>query len=132
MLKASPMRLSMHFLTAADGAAAALARSIGFRYVYDQEHGQFAHAAGFVIVDRRGVVCRYFLGVRYPTAQVRAAVVDAGRGRVAAFANQLLLLCYHFDPTQGRYSLAIVNVLRTIGVATVLIGVLAWWRQAER
>lgn len=126
------MRLSTHFLTATDGAAAALARTIGFRYVYDQERGQFAHAAGFVIVDRRGVVSRYFLGVRFPTAQVRTAMVDADRGRVAAFANQLLLLCYHFDPTQGRYSLAIVNMLRIIGIATVLIGVFAWWRHVER
>jgi protein SCO1/2 len=127
MLRDSPVRRAAHFLTAADGSASALAGTLGFRYVYDPEHGQFAHAAGFVILNPRGEISRYFFGVRYPTGPVRTALIDAGHGRVAAFADQFLLLCYHFDPTLGRYSLAIVNVLRVMGILAVLLGVLAWW-----
>jgi protein SCO1/2 len=128
MLRGSPVQRAAHFLTAVDGSAAALARTVGFRYVYDSEHGQFAHAAGFVILNPRGEISRYFFGVRYPTAPVRTALIDAGHGRVAALTDQFLLLCYHFDPTLGRYSLTIVNVLRVMGVLAVLLGVLGWWR----
>jgi protein SCO1 len=128
ILRDSPVQRAAHFLTAADGSAAALARVLGFRYVYDAEHGQFAHASGFVVANARGQISRYFFGVRYPTGAVRAALIDAGHGRVASFAAQLLLLCYHFDPTLGRYSLAVINVLRVLGILAVLLGVVGWWR----
>jgi protein SCO1/2 len=118
------------YLTAADDSASVLARALGFRYVYDPEHGQFAHPAGFVVVEPGGQISRYVLGVSYSPSQVRSALIDAGRGRVAAWTDQMLLLCYHFDPMQGRYSLAILNVLRILGVAAVLAGIVGWWRWA--
>ena len=87
--------------------------------------------AGFVVVDPRGEISRYFFGVRYSAAQVRSALIDAGQGRIAALADQLLLLCYHFDPTQGRYSLAIMTVLRVLGGIALLGAALAWWYLAR-
>jgi protein SCO1/2 len=130
LIGVSPMEPAAHFLTAANPSAAALARVVGLHYVYDAEHRQFAHAAGFLIANSHGQINRYFFGVRYPAAQVRAALIDAGHGRIAALADQLRLLCYHFDPTQGRYSLAVLNVVRIVGAAVVLVGLLAWWRLA--
>jgi protein SCO1/2 len=128
MLTFEPLRQSAHFLTASDGSAAVLARALGMRYAYDSEHGQFAHAAGFAIVNGRGEISRYVFGIRYPAETVRTALIEAGRGRIAAYADQLLLLCYHFDPTVGRYSFAIISVLRVIGVLAVLLGLFGWWR----
>jgi protein SCO1 len=132
LTSAAPMQSAMHFLTSSNNSGATLARSVGLHYVYDSEHGQFAHAAGFLIADPQGQISRYFFGVRYPAAQVRAALVDAGHGRIAALADQLRLLCYHFDPTQGRYSLAVLNVLRIVGAAALLVGLLVWWRLAAQ
>jgi protein SCO1/2 len=131
LIGTSPMQPAGHFLTAANHSAAALARVVGLHYVYDAEHGQFAHAAGFLIANPQGRISRYFFGVRYPAAQVRAALIDAGHGRIAALADQLRMLCYHFDPTQGRYSLAVLNVLRFVGAVAVVVGLLAWWRLAK-
>lgn len=128
ILRPSPLQRTAHFLTAPDVSASVLARKVGFRYAYDARHGQFAHAAGFVVVDPRGRISRYFLGVSYPPAQLRSAVIEAGRGQIAAVADQLLLLCYHFDPTLGPYSAAVVSLLRILGVAAVLACALAWWR----
>jgi protein SCO1/2 len=34
--------------------------------------------------------------------------------------DQLLLYCYHYDPTTGRYGPVIMNVLRLAGIITVL------------
>jgi len=123
-----PLLSTAHFLTAADRSAASLAAALGFHYAYDAEHGQFAHPAGFVIIDRRGDINHYFFGIRYAAPQVRTAVLAASRGAAATLADQLLLLCYHFDPTQGRYTLAIINVLRAVGIVAVLLGALGWWR----
>jgi protein SCO1/2 len=41
-------------------------------------------------------------------------------GSVAAAALPVLLLCYHFDPATGRYTLAILKLLRLAGVTTAL------------
>jgi protein SCO1 len=132
LMSAAPTQSAMHFLTASNDSGAKLARGVGLHYIYDSEHGQFAHAAGFLIADPQGQISRYFFGVRYPATQVRAALMDAGHGRIAALADQLRLLCYHFDPTQGRYSLAVMNVLRIVGASTLLVGLLVWWRLAAQ
>jgi len=127
MLKSQRLQQAAHFLTSPDRSAAILAHTLGFRYAYDAEHGQFAHAAGFIIVNPRGEVSQYVFGVRYPTDAVRAALVNAGRGRIATYANQLLLLCYHFDPTLGRYDFALLTLMRGLGILAVLLGLAGWW-----
>ncbi|MBS0421388.1 MAG: SCO family protein [Proteobacteria bacterium] len=128
LLKFAPLRLATHFLTAPDNSAAVLAHVLGLRYAFDSEHGQFAHAAGFTVVNSHGRISQYLFGVRYPAGTVRTALIDAGRGRIDAYADQLLLLCYHFDPLLGRYSLAILTGFRVAGVLALLLGALGWWR----
>jgi protein SCO1/2 len=126
------LKRAAHFLTASDDSSQALARSAGFNYRYDAEHAQFAHAAGFLIADRRGVISRYFLGVRYPPEQIRTALIDAGQGRIGSLAERLRLLCYHFDPVQGRYSLAIMNLLRAFAIGCALVVAVITWRHLGR
>jgi len=123
-----------HFLTGPAGAAAALARSVGFRYAYDAEQRQFAHPAGIVIVTPHGRIARYFLGVAYPPAELRQSLLDAGEDRVASPARALLLLCLHYDPATGRYSATIESVARAMGLATVaaLALVIVALRRRER
>lgn len=118
---------SIHLLTASNGAGAALARAVGFRYLYDTRHQQFAHPAGFLIASPGGAISRYFFGIRYPALQIRTAVVEAGHGRISALADQILLLCYHFDPTTGRYTLAVINTLRVLGIVALLSGAAGLW-----
>jgi len=128
LLRSEPLRQAAHFLTAPDNSAAVLAHALGLRYSYDSEHGQFAHAAGFVVVNSRGQISQYIFGVRYPAGAVRTALIDADRGLIAAYADQLLLSCYHFDSMQGRYSLEILTAFRVAGVFAMLLGGLGWWR----
>jgi protein SCO1/2 len=127
-----PLRQEVHFLTSAGDAARKLAHSVGFNYQYDAEHAQFAHAAGFLIADQQGVISRYFFGVRYPSAQVRTSVIEAGQGRVGSLAERLRLLCYHFDPVQGHYSVAIMNLLRIFAIGCALTCATLAWRYLGR
>lgn len=109
-----------HALTGDAEAIAELADVVGFRYVYDERRDMYAHAAGIVVAtpDRR--LARYFYGVTYPTRDLRLALVEASDGSVGSLADQVLLLCYRYDPAKGKYGFVVWGAIRLLGVATVL------------
>lgn len=98
----------------------AVTDSVGFRARRAGPSGQFIHPAGIVFLTPQGIVSSYLLGVGYTPAQVRSAVERAGAGELAAKASPLLLLCFHFDETTGRYSLEVLKLIRLAAVLTVL------------
>lgn len=113
-----------HFLTGGGEAVAALARAVGFRYVYDRDRDQFAHPAAAVVLTPDGRVARYLLGIEFAPRDLRLSLVEASSGRIGTPVDRVLLFCYRYDPTAGRYSLAILTLVRAAGIATVTILVL--------
>lgn len=111
-----------HFLTGEEDQIRKLADSVGFRYEYNEETNQFAHASGIMVLTPEGRIARYFYGVEYSPRDLRLGLVEAASGKIASPVDQLLLFCYHYDPSTGKYSLAIFNILRVAGVLT-LIGI---------
>jgi protein SCO1/2 len=66
-------------------------------------------------------------------ADLRLALVEAGRGKVGTFADHLRLLCYGFDPAKGVHTLAVRRWLAVAGVLTIVvlaggIGFMLLWR----
>lgn len=110
-----------HFLSGEAPAISPLMETIGFRYVYDGESGQFAHASIVVVLTPEGRIARYFFGIDYPPRELRLALVEASQGRIGSVVDQFLLYCYHYDPTTGRYGVVIMNVLRLGGGLTVAL-----------
>jgi protein SCO1/2 len=108
-----------HFLTGTDPAIHQLAAALGFRYAYDENIQQYAHAAAIYVVTPSGVVARYFLGIDFAPRDLRLALVEASHNRLGTVADQLLLLCYHYDPTTGTYGAAIIRAVRIGGIATL-------------
>lgn len=108
------------FLTGDEAETRRLADAVGFRYKFDATTGQYAHAAGLIVLTPDGTVSRYLYGVEFPPRDLRLALVEASGGKVGTPTDQVLLLCYHYDPTTGKYGLAIMNLLRLAGLATVL------------
>jgi protein SCO1/2 len=53
---------------------------------------QFDHVAGIVVLTPTGRVSRYFLGIHYPPAEVRVALVDASHEKIGNPANVNLTL----------------------------------------
>jgi protein SCO1/2 len=47
--------------------------------------------------------------------------VEASQGKVGGIVDQVLLYCYHYDPRQGKYGAAVMNILRVSALATVLV-----------
>ena len=110
-----------HLLTGDHDEIDALAAAIGFRYAYDGEQDEYAHPSGVVVVTPDARVARYFFGIEYNPQDLRFGLVEAAENRIGSLVDQLLLLCYHYDPTVGKYSLVIMNVLRGAGLLTVVI-----------
>lgn len=119
-----------HFLTGDGEVTASLAHSAGFPYVWDSEHGQYAHPAGFLVATPEGRVARYFLGVRFERGELRRALLDAANGRTGSLADRLLMLCSHYDPQTGRYSVAATTVA---GACSLLVlAILGAWLALRR
>ncbi len=110
-----------HFLTGETPAIASLARSVGFRFRFDEERGQFAHASGLFIATPEGRLSRYFFGIDYPPRDLRLALVEASAGRIGNPADRLLLYCFHYDPKTGKYGAAVINIVRLAGAATLVL-----------
>lgn len=110
-----------HFLTGQAAAVDAIADAVGFRDRFDPQGKQFLHPAGIVFVTPGGVISSYLLGVGYSPSDVRLAVTRATRGTVQAAALPILLLCYDYNESTGRYTLAIMKLVRLAGALTVLV-----------
>lgn len=110
----------VHFLTGEAPAIAALTDAVGFRYEYDEDLGQWAHAAALVVLTPEGKVARYFFGTEYSPRDMRLALREASDGKVGSVTDDLLLLCYRYDPVSGTYSATVVNAIRVGGLATLL------------
>jgi protein SCO1/2 len=113
-----------HFLTGDAAAVDALTQAVGFRYAWDPATKQFAHPAGIVVVAPDGTISRYLFGVEYSPKDLRLALVDAAEGRLGNPIDEILLYCYQYDPSTGRYSASILKVVR-LGAVLTLVGMVA-------
>jgi protein SCO1 len=111
-----------HFLTGEEAEIKQLAQAVGFRYAYDPDSKQYAHASAIMLLTSDGRLSRYFYGVRYPSRDMRLGLIDASGGKIGSPADEVLLFCYHYDPHTGKYGLIISRVLQLSGLATLLIG----------
>ncbi|MFG0331497.1 MAG: SCO family protein [Phycisphaerales bacterium] len=116
------------FLVGDETGIAEVADAIGYDFVYIEATNQFAHPSGFVITTPDGRVSKYFYGVKYAPFDVRLGLVDASEGAIGSAVDQLLLMCFQYDPTKGKYGLVIMNSIRALGALTLaLLGSGIWW-----
>lgn len=113
-----------HFLTGDKASIDALAESVGFHYVWDEQSQQFAHASAVMVATPQGRLSHYFYGIDYAPKDLRLALVEASEGKIGSPVDSLLLFCYHYDPAAGRFA-PVMGVLRAAGVLTV-VGLVAF------
>lgn len=123
-----------HFLTGEGAEIERLTRAVGFRYVWDEETKQFAHAAGVVVVTPQGVLSRYLYGIEYAPKDLRFALIESAARRIGTPVDAFLLSCYRYDPVHGRYGAYVMGILRAAALATVGIlgGFVALMLRRER
>ena len=109
-----------HFLTGDELQIKKLTQSVGFRYSYDARTGEFGHAAGIIVLTPEGKTSRYFYGIDFSPRDLRLGLIEAAAHEIGSPIDQLLLFCYHYDPTTGKYNLLVARVMQVAGAATVL------------
>ncbi len=109
-----------HFLTGAESEIHELTRAIGFHYTYDPATDQFAHPAAIAVLTPTGRVSRYLTGVDYDTGDLRLALLEASQGSIGSVADRIILRCYRYDPSTGRYGFAVMSAVRAGGAMTVI------------
>lgn len=121
----STAEAGIHFLTGRQPEIDKLADAVGFRYAYDESIDQYAHPAAVTVLTAQGHVSKYLFGVEFAPMDFRFAVVSAGEGQIGTVIDQALLYCFHYDPATGKYSVAIMTLVRLGGVLT-LVGLMAF------
>jgi len=109
-----------HFLTGDEDQIRRVTEAVGFRYAWDAETQQYAHPSGILVITPQGRIARYLYGIEYAPKDLRLALVEASEEEIGSPIDQVLLFCYQYDPTTGRYGAAAINLLRAAGVLTVL------------
>ena len=110
-----------HFLTGDLKSIKALTGAVGFRYVFDVHTDQFAHASAIYVVTPEGKMSRYFYGIEYSAKDIRLGLIEAAKNKIGNPVDQILLFCYHYDASTGKYTPIAMNFLRLAGGATVLL-----------
>jgi len=71
------------------------------------------------VLTPAGRVARYFYGFDFAPRDLKLGLIEAAQAKIGSPIDQLLLLCYSYDPATGKYGLVILNSLRLGGLATV-------------
>jgi protein SCO1 len=109
-----------HFLTGNEKSIRRLTEAVGFRYNYESKRDRFGHATGILLLTPDGKIARYFYGIEFSPRDLRLGLIEASANQIASPIDQLLLFCYHYDPTAGKYNLLVTNIVRLAGVVTVI------------
>lgn len=112
------------FLTGRREAIHALADSVGFRYEWVEERGEYAHSATLIMLTPEGRVSRYLFGIKHDPRTVRLSLVEAAEGEIGSVVDQFLLYCYKYDAVDGKYTPVAWRLMRLGGGLTAaLLGV---------
>ncbi len=124
-----------HFFTDYNGNVKRLADQVGWRYKFDPQGKQYAHASAIMILTPEGKVSRYLYGIKYPARDVRLALAEASEEKIGMTVERVLLMCFHYDPAAGAYVVFATNVMKLGGLLTMtVIGFFLWrlWRKERR
>lgn len=120
------------FLVGDAAQVQAIADAVGFAYRYDAEQDQYAHAAAVMLMAPDATVARYLYGIQYSGRDLKFGLMEAAAGRVGSTAERLLLSCFHYDESIGRYSPFAYGIMRLGGAVSLLIAAglgIVLWRQ---
>lgn len=117
-------RAGLHALTGTPEAIATITGQLGYRYSWDDGIKQYAHVAAVAVLTPDGRLTRWLYGLAPDPKDLRLALTEAGRGEIGGWVDQVQLLCFHYDPRNGRYTAAIGLSLRAAGGLTVALLVL--------
>jgi len=110
-----------HFLTGSEEEVKRLTAAAGYRYYWDDETSQWAHASGVLLVAPDGRMARFLPGIEPFPRDLQFALLEASQGEIGSIVDQVVLYCYQYNEASGRYGAAIMKTLRVTAVGTLLL-----------
>lgn len=110
-----------HFLTGSEENVKAYARALGFGFVYNEARKEYAHPSAMAVASPDGRIVRYLYGIEYPPSKLKLALLEATQGKIGNPFDRLILYCFHYDATEGRYAPVAANIMRAGGAVAVLV-----------
>jgi protein SCO1/2 len=109
-----------HFLTGSEANVRAFAAGIGFKYAYNEKREEYVHPAAIALATPDARVARYLYGLEYNPKTLRLSLVEASDGKIGTTVDRLLLYCFHYDSSEGRYAPVARNIMRVGGAFAVV------------
>jgi protein SCO1/2 len=113
-----------------------LTEQIGFYFKYDPQSKEFAHAAAIFFITPDKKISSYLYGIKFNPRDVKFSLMDAAKNKIGSPTDQILLTCFHYNPTTGTYDALAVGILKIAAAVTVLflLFVLGYffWREKRK
>ncbi len=118
------------FWTGSPESIKQLTKALGYKFVYEPGQNELIHTPGIMVLTPSGLISRYLLEIRNAGVQVELALSEASGNRIGTWQDKVKLLCYTYDPAAGKYSLAVMMMVRTGFILTVgsLLVLMGWDR----
>lgn len=126
---------SFHFLTGNKNAIERISSLIGFKFKWNEEEKQWAHASAAVFITPEGKISRYLHGVFFDPGTLKLAITESSQLKISNIINTFVLYCFKYDPQKSRYIVAASNIMKVGGffTMTILFFILAkFWRRQRR
>lgn len=109
-----------HWLTGEEENIKKITDAVGFHYAWDEKSKEYAHASAVFVLTPDGKVSRYFFGAEYSPKDLRLGLTEASNGKIGGPVEKIMLLCYHYDATLGKYSATVMTLIKIGGIITLL------------
>lgn len=127
------------FLTGSERSIRALADALGIPYGYNEKRKEYIHPALISLATPDGRIGRYLYGIEYHPKTLELSLAEVSEGKLGSTMDRLILYCFHYDATEGRYAPVARTIMRLGGglMVVVLGGFLGsfWlmeWRRRQR
>ena len=113
-----------------------LADAVGFRYAYDPRAKQFAHPAVSFFISGDGIISRYLYGLTYSARDIKFSLIETTQGRVGSPVERLIMSCFSYDTTLGKYTPTAFGIMRLGGIISLLgiaiFSLIMWRREIKK
>ena len=109
-----------HVLTGKEADIQAVAKSVGFGYRYNPERKEYEHAAVMMFLTPDGRISSYRYGWEFPGGVLKLTLLDASQGKLGSILEQVVQYCLVYDSKDGKNKLVIFNLVKLVGVATLV------------
>lgn len=109
------------FLTGDEANIKAFTSAVGFKFKWNEDIKEWAHASAAIVVTPDGKISRYLPGIMFDPKDVKLALNEASNGKIGTFVDSLVLYCFQYNPHQSKYTLYALSIMKLGGALMVLV-----------